>query len=320
MNERGLRYDIITGSGTMYVALVVAAALWVAAGNIESPETWGGLAATVVMAYVLRELNNRYSLLRVRSKLISSTFLVLMGTLTFLHPLSAGYLPAVCWAGTLTVLFACYQNRVSQAYVFHVFLFVGLGALVFPQMLFLSPFLLFSVSVQMRAMTLRSFFAGVIGVMLPLAIREACLVLLHEDTMLYTLHEELTGFSLKGYDSVGEQRFVSFAIVAAITLFAVIHFARTKFNDKIRTRMLYYAILVQELAITGLLVAFPADFDTVFRLLVLNSAPLIAHHLAFAGGRAGNVYFYVVIVLVCLLAAYNIMGINLGIWENLCNC
>lgn len=97
MDDRGLRYRIITSSVTSIVALAVAIILWLASGNTASLNSWGGLAVTITVAYILLEMNTRNALLRVRSKMVSSTFLVLAGTLTFLHPLSYDYMPEVCW-------------------------------------------------------------------------------------------------------------------------------------------------------------------------------------------------------------------------------
>ena len=203
--------------------------------------------------------------------------------------------------------------------MFHVFLFLSIGALVFPKMLLFVPFFMFSAIVQMRALTPRAFMAALIGIILPLALREAYLILTGESTMLYGFWEQLTRFTQPDYTVIDERRLVSFATVAILAISAMVHFAYTKFNDKIRTRMLYYTILIEELAITAMLAACPGEFDTIFRLFVLNSTPLIAHHLAFAGGKAGNIYFYTAIALIGLLAAYNISGINFGLWEILHN-
>ena len=177
MDDRGLRYRIITSSVTSIVALAVAIILWLASGNTASLNSWGGLAVTITVAYILLEMNTRNALLRVRSKMVSSPFLVLAGTLTFLHPLSYDYMPEVCWAAALMVFFMCYQKHLPQAYMFHVFLFLSIGALVFPKMLLFAPFFMFSAIVQKRAFTPRAFMAALIGIILPIALREAYLIL-----------------------------------------------------------------------------------------------------------------------------------------------
>ena len=73
MDDRGLRYRIITSSVTSIVALAVAIILWLASGNTASLNSWGGLAVTITVAYILLEMNTRNALLRVRSKMVSST-------------------------------------------------------------------------------------------------------------------------------------------------------------------------------------------------------------------------------------------------------
>lgn len=320
MNDRGLRYRIITANATLFASFAAASlSWWAAAGDGFSFRSAGGLAATAAVAYILAETNNRHTLLRVRSMSLPATFLLLSGALTFLHPLSLGYVPEVCWAAALPVLFQCYQNREAQAYVFYLFLLIGVGALVFPQMLLLAPFLLFSVAAQMRAMTLRAFFAAVIGAALPFALRETYLMLAGSGTMAYDFWERLRYFPKPDYAAAGGCRLVSFATVALLAACAAAHFARAKFNDKIRTRSLYYAVMTGELGITALLAARPGEFDTIFRLFALNSAPLIAHHLTFAEGKSGNIYFCTALALILLLAACNIQGINATLWGILPN-
>ena len=98
--------------------------------------------------------------------------------------------------------------------------------------------------------------AALIGIILPIALREAYLILTGESTMLYGFWEQLTRFTQPDYTVIDEHRLVSFATVAILAISAMVHFAYTKFNDKIRTRMLYYTILIEELAITAMLAAF----------------------------------------------------------------
>lgn len=319
MNDSGLRYNIVTSNVTVIVSLLVAVILWIAAGAGGNATRWLSLFGTVVVAYLLLELNNRNALLRVRSRLISSTYLLLAGAITFLHPLSTEFIPLLCLALAYVEFFACYQDRSSQGHIFHVFLSIGIGALVFPQMLLFAPFFIFSGIVHMRSLTLRAFCAAIIGVALPLLIREVYLLFMHSNSMLHTFWIQLTAFPIPDYSAITESRLVSFTLVVMLGIISIVHFLRTKYDEKIRVRVLFYVMILEEIVTMAFIVAYPKRFDLLFRLLILNSSPLIAHQLAFARGKLGSFYFYVVISLIIMLACYNIAGINFGIWENLRN-
>ena len=96
MGERGFRYSIVTSNGTLLVTFLYMTAMRLLSlnSNISEPSIWGGYLATVVVGYFLLELNNRNALLRVRSRMVSSTFLVLVGTFPVLLDFSTGFVSA----------------------------------------------------------------------------------------------------------------------------------------------------------------------------------------------------------------------------------
>lgn len=318
MNNGGLRQSIATGSFTLPVTLLYAAAMWWAGSYTATDERtwWGGLAIVTLTAYLLMELNNRHALLRVRSRMVSSTFLVIAGTITFMHEASLNSALPICLILAYFALFHTYQDFRSQGYAFHAFLFLGIGALVFPKILWLSPVFLLAMIIQLRSISARSFFAAILGVALPPALREAYLLLVNGGTEILSFATELTDFSKPRYELLNEHQLISGAFVIFISLIATTHFFRTKFDDKIRTRMFFYIITLVEAAIVALMALQPQGFDPLFRLLVANSSILVAHHLAFARGVVADIYFYVLILLTGFLAFYNFTGYTFGIWPS----
>lgn len=316
MNNGGLRQSIATGGLTLPAALLYAAAMWWAGSGKASDWRvwWGGLAAAVLTGYLLMELNNRHALLRVRSRMVSSTFLVIAGTITFMHEASMGAALPACLVLAYFALFHTYQNFRSQGYAFHAFLFLGIGALVYPKMLWLSPVFLLAMVIQLRSISARSFFAALLGAALPVALREAWLLLTGGDTGILAFAAELTDFGQPRLEALGEHQLVSGAFVTLTALAATVHFFHTKFDDKIRTRMFFYIITLTEAAIVALTAWQPQDFDPLFRLLAANSSILVAHHLTLARGVAADIYFYVLVLLTGFLAFYNLTGYTFGIW------
>ena len=72
-------------SFTLPVMAVVTSLLWLLSGSADQWR-WLTLALTALTTYIVVELNNRHALLRIRSRLVSSVFLLFMAASPFLRP------------------------------------------------------------------------------------------------------------------------------------------------------------------------------------------------------------------------------------------
>ena len=85
-------------------------------------------------------------------------------------PVSA-FLP-VCRFAPLTFLiaisqlFSSYESPYPAGSIFHAFFFIGLGSLLFPQLLYFVP-LFYLGMISFRSLSLKSFFAGLTGLCVP---------------------------------------------------------------------------------------------------------------------------------------------------------
>ncbi len=316
MEYRGVRYAIVTGNTTLLAAFACAALSWFCGSGKASDQYlwWGGFGATVLAAYLLLEFNNRFSLLRIRSHMMPSVFLAMAAAMPFGQTLSWDFLPPICLLLAYYSLFLSYQNFRSQGYAFHAFAFLGIGALVFPQMLYFAPLFMLFMLVQLRSMSGKAFVAALLGMAAPIALREVFLLLNGSAAQIDGFWVALRNFPHPDYATLDEHRLVSAALVILVSLAATVHFLRTRFNDKIRTRMFFYVIMLEEAALIALAALQPQHFDVLFKLLLVNGSILAAHHLSLARGIAADVYFYTLLALFCFLAFYNFTGYDFGIW------
>ena len=126
-----------------------------------------GLVACVLMAYIFIEMNAVNSLLRVRSRMISSLFLLLMTACGFLHPFHTGLLVSLAVLIAIYFLFRTYDASYPQLPTFHAFLFFSLGSVLWPPLLLLIPLMLWNQGVFMRSLSLKTFGAAILGLLLP---------------------------------------------------------------------------------------------------------------------------------------------------------
>lgn len=305
MIDKSFRNKVVTGPLTLPIMVVIASILWFVVDPIT---IWsvGGLASTLFMAYLLMELNNRNQLLRIRSRMVSCSFLALSVACTFTHQLSWQMIPAYCLVVSYLLLFSSYQKLRPEGIIFHTFFFLGIGSLAFPPMLLLPILFYIEMVVQLRSLTWRTFLAGIFGLIIPYWFLAGWAVWKNQldSAFLYLL--PYFEYQIPDYKSIPLWQYVNFGFLLVLVLLGLIHYYRTNFNDKIRVRMCFYIFIIQELAIIGGMVAYPCFFNYLFPLLIVNSSPLIAHYFTLAKGRVlMNIWFIFWLVITIALYCYN---------------
>lgn len=299
MYSQSLRTRITGSTLTLPVTAAITLLTWLLPYG-HGASKWAGLLVTCLSAYALVELNNRFALLRIRSRMVSASFLTLMSACPALHsewiPLSTALLLALSYF----MLFASYQDKGSQGCIFHAFLFVGVASILYPPMLVLAVLFYFSMIFQLRNFTVRTMMAGLLGIAVPYWLYAAYSIWENKlDTAFLYLEQWLT-FQMPDYTQVSPSQWVTAGTLTALSLFAFVHFSHTAYNDKIRTRMFFYVISTQEAALAAGLVLLPQYYEEQLALLLLNSSPLLAHYYTLAKGHLADVWFYLsLLALVC---------------------
>ena len=286
---------------TLPVAVLLSAILWMSS-DPTSPDLAYGLCCAAAVTYCLVELNNRNGLLRLRSRMVSSTFAVLIAALPLFHVWSASLLPTLCLTLAYFPLFSSYQKTNSSGEAFHVGLIVSVGSLAYPPFILLLPVMLLGMAIPLRSLGFKSFLAGIVGGLTPYWCYAGWAVWQDDVASRFSPFVAAFRFPLPSYAAVPLPLLLSFGFVLILVLISTIHYFRTAYNDKIRTRMFYDVIVMNEALIVLGLVLVPTDSDALFPLFVMNSSPLIAHYFSLARGRFMNLWFVACLLLLCVLA------------------
>lgn len=304
MREHNLRARITTGTFTLPVAVAIMVVQWLVVAT-RDVQAWWGLPIAVVTTYLLMELNNRNALLRVRSRMVSATFVALLTVSPFLYHNWLLLLPSLTLAAAYFPLFATYQSPRVASRTFNVGLLLSLGSLVWPPLLLLLVPVIISLGVQLRSLSYRTFVALLLGALVPYWIMAGIAVWRGNiDTAFLPF---LAAFvpvvpTVSDYLDIPLPQLVTCGYVIFVTLIAVVHFFRTAFNDKIKTRMYFDVFILIEAVLVGGLCAQPQLHAVLLPLLLVNSSPIIAHQLTLSRGRWANVWFTLCLVsLVALL-------------------
>ena len=308
MRRTRLQNKVATSFFTFPAAVMVSTLLWWS-GGVFSTELLLSWVLCGITAYLWVETNNTYSLLRIRSRMTSSVYVLLMGVMFFLHPLQPGSYAACSMLVAYYLLLGTYQQHEAVAPIFHAFLTVGAGSLFFPQELYFVPVFLWYAAFHLRSLTWRTFWAAMAGVALPYWFWAGYCFYADNFAPLLGHLRELTLFqtvSRENYSEWSTVQTVSVAYTVSLAAVGILHYIRTSFNDKIRTRTYLYILLTQELLLAAFLLLQPVHFNTVAALLVMNSAPFISHYFALTGNRFSHLLFILSILGLAALAVLNL--------------
>lgn len=300
-----LRQNIVSSTLTLPVCGVLCAVLWMCA-DVRDLSLWGGLMAAGVLTYILMEMVNRNQLLRIRSRMVSVTFVCWLAASPFLHAWHVGLLPAFALLGALFLLFASYQKERAEHEVFHAFLLLTLGSFVFPPLIVLALVFYVAMAVQLRSLTLRTLGASLLGILTPLWFAAAWAILWGRTAWVADRLAPWLTFRLPDYTTLSLHFWLNTGFLVWQLLLGLLHYYRTNFNDKIRVRMCYYVLILTNMVLLAGLFLYPEHFRTLFLLQILCTSPLVGHYYALARGRGWMTFWFLLNVLLLIaLGVFN---------------
>lgn len=279
------------------------------------PWTWVSLLVLVLTAYILIELNNRNQLIRVRSRMVSSVWLVLVACIPLLQLYGDGLLVACSMTGAYFMLFRTYQKTECEADTFHYALLLGLSSLFIPSLIFCLPLFLWHQMVFLRSMTLRAFCAAMIGCLFPYLVIGGWLLLKDDLSFILSWWTDLQQWlpiTVESYKKLDVVQVAEWGVLTMLSLTGVLHYLGTSYNDKIQVRMFLYILCLQFVVLDTYVCLQPYCLDDFMPLLAVTGAPLIAHYFALTRSWFSNTIF-VLFVLACvsLVVVNQYMRLNL---------
>lgn len=243
-------------------------------------------------AAVMLQTNVVVQVLRVRSRLSESLWLLMAAAMPDLYGPGAPVVCALCLAAAMGLLLCCYQRHDSVMLVFHCFLCLGVGSLFAPVMLLVGLLFYLCLAALMRAFTWKGFWAGIVGMATPYwcwLAWEACM----GDVTRVVNHVLLLWVATIPWDGLSplpDMRLLpAWCLLAFFSLTGIIHYLRKRYDDKIRTRMTLYTFVYVTVFLHVAFVLLPSQRTEVLAMMCVSVCPLMAHYWAMTGGRVGQV-------------------------------
>ena len=302
--------EIATNRFTLVIVSIFAAIVWVIhefiAQDKESHHLFsltliGGFLLCALAVYLMAELNNRFALLRISSRMLSSSLVMLCAAASMLHHLSPSHLMLICAVASYFPMFASYQRPYATTRIFLEFLFVGLASYLFPQVLYLIPFY-WIVQAMLRAMTFRSWVASLLGIITPYWFL-VTYAYITNDLQLFTDHfNDIITVEMPSYSMLSLKQIMVGAFSLVFFLLGSWDFYQKKHLDKTRIRCNYYAVsLLGAVSFVWLLLQ-PQYFNLIIPFCLVHTSMLGGHFIALSYGKVQNIITIILTVLVTVLS------------------
>ncbi len=290
----------------MPLTLVYALLVWVAGGLADNRLMWVPFGCMILSAYLMMELNNINVLIRIYSRMVSCSFLLLtaMAAMTFYD--MQGSIVQLCMISFYMAVFQAYQDKEAPGWVFYAFFCLGLASLTFIQIVFFVPFLWIMQGRYLMAMSWRNFWAGIVGLITPYWFIGAYYVISNQTESLVKHFLAIADFQPLFVYQKDEHLMVTLGFVVILGIIGSIHFLRNSFFDKIRTRMIYYMLMSMLFLAVVFIVLQPQHARVLLRIITISSSILIAHYIALTKTRLTNISFILIVILTLILTVYNL--------------
>lgn len=236
LRKKTFQNKVAASRYSLPITATLATLVWVAVGLLVS-NIWVEFAFTAMCTLLMVELNNRNALMRTYSRMVSCSFLALM-TMAGLPQLSLkSSIVTMCFIAFYLIIWNCYQDKRSTGWTFYAFACIGLASMVFVQIGYFMPILWIMMMVFTLSFSVKTFFASLVGLIVPYWFAAGYFFYTDNIQGLADHFCEFINYSeLFDYSQVTDHQVLNLSFVTLLTIIGSIHFIRTSYGDKIRTR------------------------------------------------------------------------------------
>lgn len=275
--------------------------------GLFSEGIWAQLALTAIATLLMVELNNRNSLIRIYSRMVSCSFLVM--TMMTPHKIESidGCIVSMCFVAFYLALCNAYQDKKATGYVLWAFAAIGVASIVWIQILLFIPVLWVLTATNILAMSLRTFVTSILGVIMPYWFLSAYYIYIGDIMPIVDHIATIANFEpLFIYKNCSINDFLPLCFIILLAITGSIHFLRTSYKDKIRTRMIYEMFITMSVATIVLMLLQPQHANIATHLLIISTAPLIGHFLALTSTKITNIASLAIMATALVITALNL--------------
>ncbi len=126
------------------------------------------LLLVIFTAFLIQQVNDRYSFIRARTKLPAAIFVIIIGGFTSMHTLHPVFFAAIFLLLAIHSFFSIFNNPVTFPYIFNTGFFLGVGTLFYFNLFIVVPAFFIGIIILCREFKWREFVILTLGFLVPL--------------------------------------------------------------------------------------------------------------------------------------------------------
>ena len=292
-----------TGRFTLPVVILICLLLW--GSTFQEWNELISLGVTIIIGYVFIETNTTFNLIRTRTSMPVCLYWLIATALFFLHPFEWTNLVPLVFILATYQLFHSYESVSSSPFIFHSFLFIGLGSIAFPQLLYMVP-MLWGSMIPFRAISIKSFLASIIGLMTPYWFIFGYALYFNEMHILLTPLREAAHLYPIDYSHLTLPEIASWGVITLLLIVSGFHYWQISYMDKTRTRIYHSYLAIAGFWATLLSILQPVHWCEWLSIQLICTAFLCGHLFSLTRNRFSGIFFIVTFVLYILLMSFNL--------------
>lgn len=259
----------------------------------------GSVAFALLNAFLIAQINNRFTIIKTRTFLPIFIFLLLVSSWNETHIINGSHISLTLFILSVFYILSTYRDRKASEMAFMSSLLIGVASIIINPLIFLVPVFWFGLMI-LQSFSLRTFLATLFGLIAPWILYFTGLFLLHQEVGFTPLIA--TSFSLDfGSLSLSLPGIIytcCFALILIITLFGM--FSITN-SDAIRTRNNLNFFILLIVAISILSIIFRNQLVLFLPIIAFLYAILVSYSFTL---KMNNFYGILFIVLVSINILY----------------
>ena len=304
--KKRLQNRVALSRWALPVTIVYGLAICLIVGMMER-EQLSTFVLLVVSSLMMAELNNSYSLIRIYSRMVSCSFLVMTSMCLRLFPSAEVVVVQLTFIAFLLLIWRAYQNPGAVGWVFYAFLALGVSSIVFPKALLFVPVLWVVMGTNVLCLSARTLMASILGLLTPYWFFAAWLFYTNDLGMLAGHFASVVAFQpLFQFNGIDIHPLVTFGFILLLAVIGATHFIIYSYQDRIRIRLIYETFIVLDACCVIFALLQPQHFNELLGMAIVNTSPLIGHFLALTHSRLSNITSISIALIAFAITLFNL--------------
>lgn len=263
------------------------------------------LVLSIFLALLITQINNRYAFISTRTFLHTLLFLLLSTCLITIHGNYLTYLAALFVIYAIYLFFNNYGKENGTEIAFLGFVFLGLSIFLIPEYIFLIP-LFWMGFYQIRTLSIRTFFASILGFLVPWLI---VYVFIYFSTNQLNYYPDFlsvfSNFSIIHFKTVQTTFFALFILL--VTIILLVNVASRTNRESIKTRKILYFFQIIGFGLILLMIFTSSNFHAYIPLGLSFFSILASYTFTFKRSVFHSMLFILLCLISVLFAFYQLL-------------